>query len=78
MPPDTAGGPVAALKREIEARERPPHLDGQYREGIHAGLQLALRIITGTPDEHPDEQFPDDPGSVNVHRYPTCRVATDA
>lgn len=73
-----AYNPEAALRREIEARQHPPHLDGSYREGIYEGLRLALRIVAGTPDEHPDEDFPDDPTSVNVHRYPACRVASDA
>lgn len=63
------------IAHEAEARQHPPHLDGNYRTGIWEGLRLAERIATETPDEHPDADFPDDPGSVNVHRYPSCRIA---
>lgn len=59
---------------EAKARETPPHLDGLRREGVHAGLRLAERIVTETPDVHPDADFPDDPGSMNVHHYPTARL----
>lgn len=54
-PPCVPVAQVEALKAEMAARLKPPHLDGPRREGIYRGMVLAWHLLFDGARCDPDE-----------------------